>query len=933
MKLYRFLLLLLLPLLSQAQHQSKVNATLSAEADNISVFQEITYHNTSNDYLEKIVLNDWNNAFSSKNSALAKRFSDEFVRSFYYASDKELGKTTIYSIRDRSDLPIAFHRPEKHIDLVEIELKYPLAPGAKISFNIQYEIKIPSDKFTHFGFDNNGKIELKDWLLFPARYENGDFLRYSNENLDDNPNALTDFEITLNGFDYRIITSNLKVQKPAVGLYSLSGKNLNLVHLVVERKSDFRSFKTTVVEVETNLFDENIDEIWTALTIEKIINFVNDHYPNPNQKKIVVSEADYKRNPFYGLNQLPSFLRPFPDSFLYELKFLKTYTESFLRANLNIDRRKDNWIFDALQMQLILSYLEEHHPDMKMVGGLAKLNILKGYYGTKMNFEDQFYYLYLMMARRNLDQPVGLEKDKLIKFNEQISGKYRAGLNLKHLDSYLGDDALENALKDFFALNQTRATSEADFKALLSIHTNKDINWFFEESVHSRNLIDYKISKIKKNKDSVQITLKNKGEATVPISVFGLKKGEVVFQRWVDHIEIDSTISVFRNGADKVVVNYDGAVPEYNRRNNSKSLKGALYPNRPLKLTFFKDFEDPHTNQLFFMPDFRYNYYDGFAPGFRFSNKSMLRKPFVFDVSPLYSFNTQSIVGSYYVGFENQIREGNLYAVNYGIQGNRYHYAPDAEYMRIIPSVLFRIREPNFRDNKQQQIYARYVMVDREKSAFNMELKDENYSVFNLRYTNIQSEITNHFKFSSDVQLSSLFGKLSSQVDFRRLYNNNRQLNLRFFGGLFMYRSTTSDFFSFATDRPTDYLFDYNYYGRSESEGFFAQQLIMAEGGFKSKLTPYANQWILATNASFNVWNWIEVYGDLGFIKNQYQSPEFLYDSGIRLNLVTDYFEVYFPMYSNLGWEVGQPNYAERIRFVLTIAPNTLINLFTRKWF
>lgn len=932
MRLYRFLLLLLLPLFGQAQHQSKVNATLSAEGDKISVFQEITYHNISDNYLNTIVLNDWNHAFSSKSSALAKRFSDEFVRSFYYASEKELGKTTIFSIRDRSDLPLAYHRPEKHIDLIEIRPKYPLAPGAKISFTIHYEIQIPSDKFTHFGYDNNGKTELKDWLLFPTRYENGDFLRYSNENLDDNPNAHTDFEITLNGFENRIITSNLNVQKPAANIYFLSGKHLNLVHLVVERKSGFRSFKSTVVEVETNLFDENINEIWTALTIEKIINFVNDHYPNPKQTKIVVSQADYKRNPFYGLNQLPSFLRPFPDSFLYELKFLKTYTESFLNANLNIDRRKDNWIFDALQMQLILNYLETYHPDMKMVGNLAKLNILKGYYGTKMDFEDQFYYLYLMMARRNLDQPVGLEKDQLIKFNEQISGKYRAGLNFKHLDHFLGDDALEQTISEFFALNQVQQTSEADFRALLSKHTDKDINWFFEESLHSRNLIDYKISKVKKNKDSLSITLKNKGEATVPISVFGLKKGEVVFEKWIENVATDSTFSVFRNGADKLVINHDGAVPEFNRRNNSKTLKGPLNPNRPLKLTFFKDFEDPQTNQLFFMPDFRYNYYDGFAPGIRFSNKSMLKKPFVFDASPLYSFNTQSLVGSYYVGYENLIREGNLYSVNYGLQGNRYHYAPDAEYMRIIPSVLFRIREPDFRDNKQQLIYARYVMVDREESAFNMALKDENYSVFNLRYTNIQSEITNHFKFSSDVQLSNLFGKLSSQVDFRRLYKNNRQLNLRFFGGLFMYRSTTSDFFSFATDRPTDYLFDYNYYGLSETSGFFSQQVIIAEGGFKSKLTPYANQWIFATNASFNVWNWVEVYGDMGFIKNKYQSPEFLYDSGIRLNLVTDYFEVYFPMYSNLGWEVGQPQYHEKIRFVLTIAPNVLINLFTRKW-
>jgi hypothetical protein len=84
---------------------------------------------------------------------------------------------------------------------------------------------------------------------------------------------------------------------------------------------------------------------------------------------------------------------------------------------------------------------------------------------------------------------------------------------------------------------------------------------------------------------------------------------------------------------------------------------------------------------------------------------------------------------------------------------------------------------------------------------------------------------------------------------------------------------------------------------------------------------------------SFNVWNWIEIYGDLGLVKNKYTSPEFIYDSGIRLNLVTDYFELYFPVYSNLGWEISQNNYSEKIRFVITLSPKTLMNLFTRKWF
>ena len=138
----------------------------------------------------------------------------------------------------------------------------------------------------------------------------------------------------------------------------------------------------------------------------------------------------------------------------------------------------------------------------------------------------------------------------------------------------------------------------------------------------------------------------------------------------------------------------------------------------------------------------------------------------------------------------------------------------------------------------------------------------------------------------------------------------------------------------FALDRPTDYLFDYNYLGRSESSGIFSQQIIIAEGGFKSRLeTPFANRWMTTVNASTTIWRYIEAYGDIGLIKNRGTNPNFVFDSGIRLNLITDYFEIYFPIYSNLGWEVGQPNYEERIRFLFTLDPGRLLGLFRRKWF
>ena len=129
-------------------------------------------------------------------------------------------------------------------------------------------------------------------------------------------------------------------------------------------------------------------------------------------------------------------------------------------------------------------------------------------------------------------------------------------------------------------------------------------------------------------------------------------------------------------------------------------------------------------------------------------------------------------------------------------------------------------------------------------------------------------------------------------------------------------------------------MFDYNYLGRSETSGIFSQQLIIAEGGFKSKLEPsFANQWISTVNTSTTLWKYVQVYGDIGLVKNKFQDAKFVYDSGIRLNLVTDYFEIYFPIYSNLGWEIGNPDYDQHIRFIFTIDPEVLLGLFRRKWY
>jgi hypothetical protein len=230
----------------------------------------------------------------------------------------------------------------------------------------------------------------------------------------------------------------------------------------------------------------------------------------------------------------------------------------------------------------------------------------------------------------------------------------------------------------------------------------------------------------------------------------------------------------------------------------------------------------------------------------------------------------------------------------------------------------------------------RYVFVNRENldliSAIS-NIKDQNYNVLNFKYLDTKSELARHFSTKQDLQFSKEFGKISTEFQYRKLFENTQQINLRLYAGGFLYNKTTSNYFNFALDRPTDYLFDYNYVGRSESTGIFSQQFIVAEGGFKSKINnPFSNQFLVTANASFNIWNWVEVYGDAGFLKNNNDSGRFAYDSGIRLNLVPDYFELFFPVQSSNGWEF-EKNYGQKIRFVITLSPQILTNLVTRRWF
>lgn len=927
------LTILLYSIGARGQHLQLIEAALD---DNhiLTINQELTYFNQSNDTLKHIILNDWNHSYSSNKTNLAQRFSDEFITGFYLSSKNQKGYSQIDSL---SNTIIKWHRLHDKSDIIKIYLDKPLNPQEKRIFKLYYKLKLPDDKFTKYGFNSNG-YNLKEWFIFPCRYTKDiGFETYSNLNLDDSSNALSNYIITLSytptykvssDLNYKLLSNN-----DTLRVIQLQGSNRLNAKVVLEKEKSYQSFPTKYVEVITNLKDNRLDSIQKGIVINKVVDYVFKNIGGYPHDSILISQADYSRNPLYGLNQLPSFINPFSDDFQFEIKFLKTYLNIFLKNTLQINQRDDEWLIDAIQMFYVQKYIDEHYPNTKALGDLSNLKIAKGYHLSELKYNEQYHLLYTYMASKNLDQPVGLSKDKLIRFNDKITGKYKAGLSLHYLKSYLDDDTVEKSIRDFYYLSKSNSSTRKDFETSLNHHATKDIRWFFEHMLDKRNILDYSVDHVKTKNDSVTFTITNRTNNTVPIPVYGVTNDSIYFKKWFPKITTDSTFTLATQKAEKLILNYKKEAVEFDLRNNYKRI-GKKHYHRPYKFTFFSDIEDPSKKQIFYVPIADYNLYNGIYLGMRLHNKSLIKKDALLTLNPYYSYRSNEVVGSMSFSKNWNFRNQKLFLFRYFISGSQFDYAADAKYSKLNTTLNFFFRKPELRDNFLESIQLKYILINRENSVYAQDEEVMNYGVLNLSYTTSQRELLHNKAFDTDLELAKKFGKITAQFIYKYLFRTNQQLFLRLYGGTFLYRNLDTNYFDFATDRPTDYLFQYNYYGRSENKGIYSQQVIIADGGFKSKLnTPFANQWITTANVVATVYNWFELYGDVGLIKNSKANAQFLYDSGVKLNLVPDFFELYLPIYSSNGLEINQPNYDEKIRFVITISPATLLKLYSRKWF
>lgn len=896
----------------------------------LDIQQEITYFNNTNKKLSAIYLHNWANAYKNKNTALTNRFIEGYNKSLYFANEHERGFSNILTASIDFE-PVTFSVVKNSIDIVKIDLNKPLPPNESVKIIVTYSVKIPDAKFTGFGKSKIG-YHLRFWYLTPAVYKNNWELM-SNLNMDDLYMNPSNYNLQIKIPKGYNLTSNLEqtsIKNSSKNEFFLSGQNRTDIIVDISQYATYRNLPTDDFLVVTDVVSKEINDKLYVDILNREIDFIKQYLGKYPHKKMMIDKVTQDKNPIYGLNQLPKFLNPFSEVFEWDLTIFKALTKKYLENTLLMNKRTDYWLVDGIQTFLLMEYVKKYYPDTKLLGKVSTYWGLKNFNFSKLKFNDKYPFVYQFSTRKFLDQALTTRADSLSNFNRKIAGKYKAGLGLQYLKGYLGDSILRASIKEFYKKNTLKLSESKSFKDIITSKTNKDLNWFFGDYIQTNKKIDYRIKKIKVENDSIKVTIKNKRNFAAPIALYGVKDKEIKVKKWYAGIDSTRTVTIAKGDFNKMSLNYEQLYPEYNSLDNWRNIKGSIL-NKPVQFKFIKDIEDPYYHQLFYQPDFTYNYYDGIILGVKLHNKPVLYRNFIFNITPSYATKSNSVLGAFSVMYNQYFENSKIQKISYGVLASTSHYAPDLSYNTFAPFVSVSFNRKSLRDVGGSAVTAKLINIHKESSPNTTLLDQDNYSVLNLKYAYSNPNIIKGIRYKVTADLGDNFTKFSADFRYRKLTGKDRQLDFRFFGGFFLNNDTTGDYFSFGLDRPSDYLFEQNFFGRSESSGIFSQQIIINDGGFKSKLPiRFANQFMVALNSSIGIWKWMEYYNDVAFLKNRGENVYFAYENGIRFNFIHNILEFYFPLYSNLGWEINQPGYASKIRFVLTAKPSAIYNFIRR---
>lgn len=931
---FTFLLIFCFCCISAQQDTIYIHAETGGDLRTVHVQQKFRYTNPLNESVSNVKLLNWISAYRNRGTSLAERKLEDQKKELYFAHKKELGKLLSLQINGS---PYTGNTGKQNLFY---PLEKPLLPGESILLNLTYTLQLPSDKFTGYGYGNSHAL-LKYFFIVPDGFESQGQPHKDYLDIEETQLGGTFWKIQFQAEAPYSVESNLPQISENHFEGSLNSDPQFYISLVPAQRINVRIADRTIPVVFGYIPDAD-EQKNLEFYLPLQLNFIEKKI-GKLPEKILISEKCRRQNDFFGNDDIRFWkfrFQMFSDAEKTDMDYFNILSTIIMENSIYAEKKENHWIKNGLKTYLEYEYLNTFYKNRKLLGDLPDnmkffgIRPLRLFNASKLMLTERYGLTYQYIASQNLDQKIGKRFDLLSNFNVMAISQFETGILFHFIAEKMGISHFDLFIRQYFQ-RHPEVFDQKTFYQELNEASNQS-SGFLQTMIERRQRINFSLGHFEKTPDSISIKVKKNTPLAIPFRITA-ESENAKETRWFDTQTGEKTNTYTLAGQDisKIQINSGYIFPESNFRDNYVYTKGFFSHHKKVKFKLFQDIPNPEYNEIYINPRLNFNIYDKVLLGMNFKNKSLFDQNFIYSVTPYYSTGMGQMTGSVSAAYSLRPVHSFFRNLQLGFTGTAFHYDYDLEYRKISGYALMNFNK-NPRSTVSQGIRLSYNFFEKDLTPEMMARNDyDRYRLWNLSYGYSDSKAIHEVAFGANFQWMKDFQKISGESFYRWEYASGRKISFRLFAGYFFRNHTRNSLFDYGISRISNYSFSYGLLGQSATEGILSQQFVLAEGGFKSFAgnSDKVNQWMISQNIDAHIWKCFNIYADAAIYRNRYQNTQWIWDSGIKLKVIPDFLEIYFPVQSTLGFEPSFKDYGSRIRYTLVFDLASVTNYFRRGWF
>ena len=912
----------------QQQVNYHIDVSLNDKEHTLDGFASIEYINNSPDSLSFIWFHLWPNAYKNDKTAFSDQLLENGNTKFYFSNKEQKGYINRLDFKV-NNVTVATEDHPQHIDIIKVLLPTPLAPGQRITITTPFHVKLPYN-FSRGGHDGQS-YQATQWYPKPAVYDKngwhpmpyldqGEFYsEFGNYRV--NITVPENYVVAATGelqnsaekewlksrasFDWQVGKERSADGKllPASKIFPPSSVNIKKLEYRQENVHDFAWFadKRFIVNEDTCL-----------LASGKVISIIT--YYTPSYKKIWNESTNYTKRAIQHYSALVGEY-PYnvaqvvqgPQSFGGGMEYPTITVISPMNNKSALDQTiahevGHNWFYG------ILGTNERTFPWMdEGINSYFEDKYSINHYGES---DKSRQIAFESIAAEKNDQPIATASGLFSELNYNLIAYYKTAEWFRYLESNLGKEVLENAIKEYYRRWQFRHPQPDDFKKIIEEVSGKKLDNEFS-LLYQKGILPNQQRKGTKtfvllNPKGLNSYLKSPSKELITI-------GPAIGANSYDKFMVGAFITNVKLPPSRL-----------------QYMLAAMYATGSKKITGI-----------------------GFL-SHSFYPKGLFRK---IDIG---------VSGSAFTvdEFKNSTGEKLSLGMNKivpGIHLTLKNTNPRSSFHRYIQFKTYLFNEDGLRFYRDTIINGNDTSITNKfgKSSNNRTLNQLKFVIENNRAL---------YPYSGELKIEQGTDFIRTAFTGNYFFNYVKEggLNVRLFAGKFFYTSAKTFANQFATDRYhlnltgangyEDYTYSDYFIGRNKFEGLASQQIMNRDGGFKVRTDLLADKvgktddWLIAANFSTTIPQAInplsvlpfkiplKLFFDIGTYaeswKEEAETDRFLFDAGIQISLIKETINIYVPLiYSSVFKDYIQSTIAKKGRLWKTISFTIDISNFSFRKF